>query len=446
MSIYERKNIPVTNLFLDPRNPRHGISDNQVEAIYATLDDQGRKIINLANDIVEVGLNPSDLPIVIPNDNEIDKYTVLEGNRRVLSLKLLLNPPIIKDYKSGNLYKKFQELNERFTDNYIEEIPCVVFKKREDANRWIKLKHTGENDGVGIVSWGGIEVARFTGSPSLQIVEFVKNEGNLSTDEKEGLADIAISNLERLVGDLTVREVLGISIHGDRIETNLKKNEVIKGLEKIVRDLVHKNINVNHIRLKKHRADYLESFNDNELPSHNNRLSHTWELMSAEEKSEEPKKDERDASKKSKHLSTTRKSLIPTSFIVPISNKRVNAIYRELKRIKVDDNNNAIAVLLRVFLELSVDKYIENRKLQIPSDQKLVKKIKSILERFKNENILNDNKLKPVRTAISNPHSLFSTHTFNAYVHNVEYEPIPSELKLTWNNMEDFMKKLLEEL
>lgn len=449
MTGHETRTILVTNIYLDLRNPRHDISDNQVEAILATINDQGKKLINLANDIVKVGLNPSDLPIVIQKENDPNSYVVLEGNRRVLALKLLLNPTIIKGHDNNN-YKRFKELSDNFDDNYIDEIKCVVFSDRESANRWIKLKHTGENNGVGIVGWGGIEVARFTGSPSLQVVEFVRKEGNLSTDEKEDLDDIAITNLERLIRDPRVRKVLGISLQEGRIESNLKKEELLKGLEKITKDLIHKNINVNNIRLKEDRADYIESFEKFDLPDHKQKVDNSWEIVSSKGGSnEEPEENtgvEKKSPKKSTHLSTKRKHLIPSNFIVQINDSRVNTIYRELKRINIDDNINAVSVLLRVFLELSIDRYKDIKKLNVHHDQKLINKIELISKYFEKNSILSKAKLKPVRTSISNPNALFSTHTFNAYVHNIDYEPIPKDLKLTWNNMSSFMEKLLEEL
>ena len=40
------------------------------------------------------------------------------------------------------------------------KVPCVLFDNEEAANRWIKLTHTGENEGVGTVDWDSQQKAR----------------------------------------------------------------------------------------------------------------------------------------------------------------------------------------------------------------------------------------------------------------------------------------------
>ena len=90
MENYTISEIPVKNLLLDVNNPRHDILDNQKDAIQEMIIDQHDKLINLARDIVEQGVNPSELTIVILNENNLKEYIVLEGNRRVVALNCLL--------------------------------------------------------------------------------------------------------------------------------------------------------------------------------------------------------------------------------------------------------------------------------------------------------------------------------------------------------------------
>ena len=58
-----------------------------------------------------------------------------------------------------------------------------------------------------------------------------------------------------------------------------------------------------------------------------------------------------------------RKTLIPNNCIIRISNPKANKIYDELKKIDVRSFVNCAAVTLRVFLELSVDTFIEKKGL-----------------------------------------------------------------------------------
>jgi hypothetical protein len=62
-----------------------------------------------------------------------------------------------------------------------------------------------------------------------------------------------------------------------------------------------------------------------------------------------------------------------------IGDKRIHSIYWELKRIDCNDYTNACATLLRVFLELSLDGYIEEKHLgTVTIDDKLSKKVDKV--------------------------------------------------------------------
>ena len=62
-------------------------------------------------------------------------------------------------------------------------------------------------------------------------------------------------------------------------------------------------------------------------------------------------------------MSNSRKGLIPKSCIINISNPKSQKIYEELTKIDVDKFTNCSAVTLRVFIEMSIDTYIERQGL-----------------------------------------------------------------------------------
>ena len=85
--------IPPSNLLVDAANPRLSQpNEGQREAMRALAKLMPRKIVALARDIVENGLNPADLPIVMAANDSEKRYVVLEGNRRLVALKALENP------------------------------------------------------------------------------------------------------------------------------------------------------------------------------------------------------------------------------------------------------------------------------------------------------------------------------------------------------------------
>ena len=155
---YKNQSINLSELFVNLENPRFDLVENQQKAFDIMLRKMKSKIKNLAHDIVNYGLNPGK-PLLVLKGGQ-GKYIVLEGNRRLIAIKLILNPNTIKlDDKTK---KFFQELKKEASNkNLPKKLNCVVFSNKEDVSHWIELEHTGENKGVGQVPWDAEQTARF---------------------------------------------------------------------------------------------------------------------------------------------------------------------------------------------------------------------------------------------------------------------------------------------
>src|SRR5579859_4983429 len=105
------KEIKLTDLLANTENYRFEAAVNQKEAIDKMVEDQGDKLFNLAEHIVNNGLNPNDRIQVVLSNHDNRKYNVLEGNRRTVTLKILHNPDLIDAGKHLALKKKFRKLN-----------------------------------------------------------------------------------------------------------------------------------------------------------------------------------------------------------------------------------------------------------------------------------------------------------------------------------------------
>jgi hypothetical protein len=450
MSSAVREDVDVMNLIVNIENPRYEMVGTQREAISIMIEDQKDKLVRLAEDIIENGLNPSDLVIVARHEKEANQYNVLEGNRRVTVLKLLNSPELISEkYKS--LYKKFKQLSENFVENPIEKIPCVIFEDEKLAHRWIRLKHTGENQGVGTVSWNAQQVARFEeriegrASFALQAIDFLKKDEDVSNDLKNKLREVPSSSLQRLLTDPDIRNVLGVGIDNGRLVTFLEKAELIKGLTKVINDLTRDDFTVKEIYYKDDRLNYIETFKPTELPDKANSHSNKWELI---DPSQEKEIDDSSTSKrkKSKHLSTTRNSIIPKSCVIHISEPRINKIYRELKDLDLRYFCNTGSIAFRVFVELSLDCFIEKFLPNVHIDSKLKIKVEATSRYMVENKIIDQYVAKPFNTAISSPNSILSINTLNAYVHNKQFSPSEKDLKIAWDNYQPFLMKLWEQI
>jgi len=261
MSSHGIKVLSISQILLDPINPRHDPISSQRELIEAMLEDQKEKLVNLANDIVHEGINPSELPIVIPHNSEQGRYIVVEGNRRITALKLLAQPTLCKNSK---FLPEFATLNKEFSKNIIDKISCAVFSDRESADHWVTLKHTGENKGVGTVKWNATNVRRHEAlksqtkpeSKGLQLLNLILDKGNLDEKTKGLFRKIPITNVERLINDPKIRDFLGLELIKGEIHSQLSLDETINILIDFLAPFATKEKKVGHVYYKEDREKY----------------------------------------------------------------------------------------------------------------------------------------------------------------------------------------------
>ena len=317
----------------------------------------------------------------------------------------------------------------------------------------IRLKHTGENKGIGIVPWNAQQKARFEerligrASYALQVIEFLKKQDQLEQELKNKLNTVPTSSLQRLMNDPDVRDVIGVSAENGKIVSSFSPEDIVKPLTKIVKDLLHKDFTVKEIYYKDDRANYIETFKNNELPNKTKPLRSKWELVTNNppKATENEKEYKQGRIKRSVSLSSRRNTIIPKSCIIHINEPRINKIYRELKDIDLNYYINAAAVMFRVFIELSVDVFVEKKNItNMKLDSSLQKKVQEVANYLQTNNYLDKHKLKGIRTSVSNPNNIMSINTFNAYVHNKHFSPIAGDLKTTWDNIEPFITKIWE--
>src|SRR5712691_7391784 len=127
--------VPVANLRLDIANPRFETEqENQRDDIRQMAEDQSDKLLNLAEDVVAFGLDPSSLAIVIRDEANPERYITVEGNRRLAALKVLHNPDLVKGVWTANRESHLKKLSEAFHAEAITQVPCVVMPDRDAAN------------------------------------------------------------------------------------------------------------------------------------------------------------------------------------------------------------------------------------------------------------------------------------------------------------------------
>lgn len=90
------KLISPADLLFDTSNPRLSEPNKGQREAWRTIANRlDRRLLKLAQDIVQFGIDPSTLPIVMSSGDDAKRYIVIEGNRRLAALKSLENPEAI---------------------------------------------------------------------------------------------------------------------------------------------------------------------------------------------------------------------------------------------------------------------------------------------------------------------------------------------------------------
>ena len=104
-------------------------------------------IIELMLAIGQSGFFVGEALLVVPVGD--DSFTVIEGNRRLASLKLLSEPELATVQKN-KIATVISETTERPV-----LIPCIIFSTRDEITKYLGYRHI-----TGIKSWGVLAKAR----------------------------------------------------------------------------------------------------------------------------------------------------------------------------------------------------------------------------------------------------------------------------------------------
>ncbi len=148
---YYEEGLLVENLLLDAKNPRlpqymKGKSEQEI-IDYMILEES---TLELMQAIGEKGFFLGEQLLVVENDDG-KTYTVVEGNRRLTSVKLLNNPNLAT--AQSTIVKKIEK--DAQIQN-IDKLPCMVFEKAKDIHDYLGLSARHRNSTLESSSKSGI--------------------------------------------------------------------------------------------------------------------------------------------------------------------------------------------------------------------------------------------------------------------------------------------------
>ncbi|WP_445502677.1 hypothetical protein [Microvirga sp. G4-2] len=362
------RNLRIDQLRLDLLNPRIGSALDQHEAMQAIIDDQGVKLANLAENIIENNLNPMDRLLVMRHED--GKFIVLEGNRRTAALKVLSNPAVLTGLDvRPTLQKRLEGLAARFDRTSVEPIACFEVASRAEGNMWIEQRHRGEDEGRGIVGWSAEAVARFTGrDPALQALDLVRNHAILSEPQRQALlGKFPITTLDRLLSTPAVRRQIGLEIEDDSLLTKVPIAEALKPLKRIVLDLAEKRISVTQLKSVRQQTEYLSSFAAKEMPdfSLQFRAPVPVDRAGQEQAASKIQSNARPKPNKEQPKVPERLVIVPKGCRLNVNEETALSAFKELKALRLKSYPCAIVALMGSFIDVSLDHYIADHDLQL---------------------------------------------------------------------------------
>src|SRR3954454_2158623 len=144
-----------------------------------------------------------------------------------------------------------------------------------------------------------------------------------------------------------------------------------------------------------------------------------------------------------------RKVVVPRGCPIKVTDNRISEIFRELRTLELDAAPNSIAIFLRVFLEMSVDHFLEANKIPLdetlPNGRKrfkgLDKKLAETVQLLVAVGVPAAH-FNSVTRGVSNVNSPMHMDLFHSYVHDRFATPFPQDLKAAWDQTQPLFEKI----
>jgi len=364
---WERISVVVNDLELDPQNVRLDLETSERDKM-----DQGDIINDLfANEnafqilenIVENGWFIDETPILIKNRN---KYTVLEGNRRIAALRALQNPRL-----APSCYAKIKPLSNTVIP--IKQIDVLLAPNRDDVNTLLANRHTKNTSRP----WKPLRQAHFYYSQlskktsvddlrkkykGVNIQKFIKMceahkiaasydfDDTKINNKARSQRSFPVSTIERLYNDSGFRKHLNFEFdENGKIIIKSNKRRFDEEFKKVIWDAVNKNIDT-------------RSLNDDD-----NRKEYYLKLNKLNESSEETNSSEYTAKPLVKRKPSSTVGLFDQNLKCTIDSRGIGRVFDELQKINYGDGKfpNAAHDLMRSFLEAILKEYLKKKKHRV---------------------------------------------------------------------------------
>jgi len=472
-SYWPYKVMKVSSLKLDERNPRltrDGAYETQKDIIRHLFEHEDT--MQVASSIAARGFFSSEPLLAIKQD---DAYVVVEGNRRLAALKVLLKPDLL----DGSVQRTVGKLSTKAADRDLSNVPVIIAPTRRLTDRLLAGRHIG----TPVKAWDAANRAAFILEKLAEgyDVKEVRDElGFSESDIRSARQTDAIANLiktaplpddirkrlnnpnskvlstvERVVDSTVGRKLLMLEPddeHGVRGTTS--KQEFLKGFVRLLTDVASGKASSRRLNSNEDMKSYFESIGK-DRPVKKKASFVPSDIIG----SSDSKRIAERASPVEKRSRSPNKFVVPKSFKVLCGAERLVLIRNELTKLSREAFPNAGAVLLRVFLELSMIDYLKREGMLAPLVAKLeqagknhsIKNGVPIMKELRIEFIRIAKERLPVSEANSVEKALrrdqgapFGVDDMHSFVHQINEFPGDKEINTFWSRMQPLFELMLQ--
>lgn len=380
---------------------------------------------NLAADIAAEGAI-YDPPLVMPGNGS---FVVFDGNRRITCAKLLLNP---RRAPSAELQTLFSNLRNEFGDRIPTRLICQTESDRNVIDSILFRRHTGSQRGIGQLGWNDRAKLNFverTGrNESVNVAAEIERVLSEAGRLPEGM--IPWSTLTRLLSSEEFRNRAGISTAGRRFRLTHEREVVTEALYRIANDLADQVVTLGDLWNNEGKRAYLGRLeSEGILPQEAQRLPEATGSRTS------PRNTRRNQQPPQPPQTTFIPSDAP--HVQWLANQqRARAVWEELQSLSLQRHPNAVSVLMRILLELSVESYINEHGLQVLDN--LSRKVGAVSTHLLGRQIIDQDYFDELERMRLND-QLISVASMQRYIHSPDFAPMESELRIYWVRLGRFL-------
>lgn len=461
-------------MLLDPGNPRIRHAPDQKECI-ARILRKSKNFINLLRDIAKNGLS---IEHIVVSRNSNGKWIVRDGNRRITALQLLIEPERCPD---PALKKQIESIIKKYPNNLITHVDCITSDNERAILRYIDLKHTGVNEGIGQDGWSSMTKAIFNvshGFPdpnkrAVQLVFWAENQGIRIDDS------FPVTNLNRMLNQKTLK-IIGFEIENDELVSIIDTESARRIVDRIISDIANNVISVNDVFTPDAQINYATRIRNEVLPEdfdviindsgndsdetgsigqEKQTTSEGEEEHESQEKNQQSKNSSRQQNGNSaENSSQSRRVRAPSKpswdrncifpkkkpgFSIPEEHSKERNIVTELRDLRVDRTPIAVAILLRALIELSEEHY---RKINGLKDKGAFNKnIAAAATNMKQCGNITSDQEEVILRRTRQTEDLLHVTTLHKYVHSPAFHPTMQTLNTFWDEIGFFVAKCWQE-